>query len=198
MFKIEIVPVEKLLLNDNNPRYIRDKEFLNLVKSIQDFPEMLHARPIAVCSKYTVLGGNMRTRACIDAGLNEVPVIVLRGLTETQKREFILKDNGSFGEWDWNALANEWSDLPLQDWGIHVPDTSEFIEDPNAGSGTSAGGESDNDFLKMEFTFSTEQFNEIKRQIDNAKKRDEFCLYETDGNEDQNAVALYLIMTNRL
>lgn len=197
MFQTEMVPIEKLLLNDKNPRYIRDKEFVNLVDSIKEFPEMLHARPIAVCSEYTVLGGNMRTRACIDAGLNEVPVIVLRGLTEAQKREFILKDNGQFGEWDWNALANEWSDLPLDKYGIHVPDTSEFIEDPNAGSGDGSGS-GEQDFLKMEFSFSTEQFNEIKRQIDNAKKRDEFCLMETDGNDDQNAVALYLILTGRL
>lgn len=115
------VPISKVLPNQSNPRVIKNDKFKKLVKSIQDFPQMLDIRPIVVDSNMVVLGGNMRLKACIAAGLTEVPIIVADQLTEEQKKEFIIKDNSSFGEWDWDILANEWEISDLSDWGIDIP-----------------------------------------------------------------------------
>jgi len=104
-----------------NPRTIREEKFRLLVKSVREFPEMLHIRPIVVTDGMRVLGGNMRLRACIEAGLTEVPIIRAGNLTPEQQREFIIKDNVGFGEWDWEALGNEWDADQLADWGLDVP-----------------------------------------------------------------------------
>ena len=106
--------------NPNNPRLIKDNKFKQLVKSIQEFPEMLELRPIVIDENNIVLGGNMRLKACIEAGLTEVPVKVAT-LTEQQKNEFIIKDNVGFGEWDWDDLANNWDVQELTDWGLDIP-----------------------------------------------------------------------------
>jgi DNA modification methylase len=106
--------------NPNNPRLIKDNKFKQLVKSIQEFPEMLELRPIVIDENNIVLGGNMRLKACIEAGLTEVPVKVAT-LTEQQKNEFIIKDNVGFGEWDWDDLANSWNVEELTDWGLDIP-----------------------------------------------------------------------------
>jgi hypothetical protein len=122
------VPISKVLPNQSNPRVIKNDKFKKLVKSIEDFPQMLDIRPIVVDSNMVVLGGNMRLKACIAAGLKEVPIIVADQLTEEQKKEFIIKDNSSFGEWDWDILANEWEISDLFDWGIDIP-ASYFDDD---------------------------------------------------------------------
>ena len=119
--EIEIVKVKSLRLNPMNPRTIREEKFRLLVKSVREFPEMLHIRPIVVTDGMRVLGGNMRLRACIEAGLTEVPIIRAGNLTPEQQREFIIKDNVGFGEWDWEALGNEWDADQLADWGLDVP-----------------------------------------------------------------------------
>jgi ParB-like chromosome segregation protein Spo0J len=113
--------ISDIKLNPNNPRLIKDDKFKKLVKSIQDFPEMLSIRPIVVNGDMVILGGNMRYKACIDAGLVEVPVIVAKDLTEEQQNEFLIKDNVSGGEWDWDMLANEWNAEQLSDWGMDIP-----------------------------------------------------------------------------
>lgn len=82
---------------------------------------MLEIRPIVVNKDMVVLGGNMRLRACKEAGLKKVPVIFADDLTEDQQREFIIKDNVGFGEWDWAMLANEWDYKELDDWGLTLP-----------------------------------------------------------------------------
>lgn len=107
--------------NPNNPRLIKDDKFFKLVNSIKEFPEMLNIRPIVVNSDMIVLGGNMRLKACKEAGLKEIPVIFADDLTEEQQRQFIIKDNVGFGEWDWDILANEWDSELLEDWGVDVP-----------------------------------------------------------------------------
>lgn len=112
--------------NPNNPRVLRDDKFTKLVKSLKDFPEMMLKRPIVVDETMTVLGGNMRLRALqhIFGKAGEIPdawVSVAEGWTDEQKREFIIKDNAAFGEWDWDALANEWDAGDLTDWGIDLP-----------------------------------------------------------------------------
>lgn len=119
--KTELVKIGFVKLNENNPRIIKDNKFKKLVKSIQDFPEMLNLRPIVVNSDMVVLGGNMRLRACKEAGLKIVPIIKADNLTPEQQNEFIVKDNVGFGEWDWDILANEWDAELLSDWGVDVP-----------------------------------------------------------------------------
>jgi ParB-like chromosome segregation protein Spo0J len=113
--------ISEIKLNPNNPRLIKDDKFEKLVKSIKDFPEMLDIRPIVVNSDMVILGGNMRFKACKEAGLKEIPVIVADNLTEEQQREFLIKDNTSGGEWDFEILANEWDVEELKEWGLDVP-----------------------------------------------------------------------------
>ena len=117
---IETIKISKIKLNPNNPRLVKDDKFEKLVRSIKEFPEMLNIRPIVVNCDMIVLGGNMRLKACKEAGLDEVPIIRADNLTEDQQRQFIIKDNVGFGEWDWDMLANEWDSVELEDWGLDV------------------------------------------------------------------------------
>ena len=112
--------ISKVKPNPNNPRLIKDDKFHKLVKSIKEFPKMLEIRPIVVNDDMIVLGGNMRLKACKEAGLKEVPVIKASKLTEEEQRQFIIKDNVSGGEWDWEMLGNEWDVEQLEEWGIDV------------------------------------------------------------------------------
>jgi hypothetical protein len=114
------VKISEVKSNPNNPRQIKDDKFAKLVQSIKDFPEMLDIRPIVVNDDMVVLGGNMRFKACKEAGLKEVPIIVAENLTDEQQKEFIIKDNVSGGEWDWDMLANEWEAEQLTEWGLDV------------------------------------------------------------------------------
>lgn len=118
--KTELISINKLKNNPNNPRIIKDDKFEKLVKSIQEFPKMLELRPIVVNEDMVVLGGNMRLRACREAGLKEVYVIKASDLTQEQQEEFIIKDNIGYGEWDWDNLANSWDSEKLIDWGLDV------------------------------------------------------------------------------
>lgn len=122
----QYISPHKLKLNPDNPRTIKDTNFNKLVNSIKEFPEMLEIRPIVVNKDLVVLGGNMRLRACKEAGLKEVPYIIADDLTEEKQREFVIKDNVSGGEWDWEILANEWDAMELNEWGLDVPT---FIEE---------------------------------------------------------------------
>ena len=116
-----MIEVSKLTINPNNPRLIKDDKFKKLVNSVKEFPEMLELRPIVVNSDMVILGGNMRFRACMEAGLTEVPVIVADNLTEEQQKEFLIKDNVSGGEWDWDILENNWETAQLEAWGLDIP-----------------------------------------------------------------------------
>ena len=126
------VKLYKIKGNPLNPRVIKTDKFKKLVKSIQEFPEMLKLRPIIVDEDFMVLGGNMRLRASKDAGLKEVWIEVAEGFTDEQKKEFIVKDNVGFGEWEWDMLANEWDSVQLAEWGLDVwenPDDTIVEED---------------------------------------------------------------------
>jgi ParB-like chromosome segregation protein Spo0J len=117
---IQIVKTKEIIANDTNPRVIKDDKFKKLVQSIKDFPQMLQLRPIVVNDDMVVLGGNMRLRAVQEVGLKEVPIIKASDLTPEQQKEFIIKDNVGFGEWDWDVLANEWEPELLTEWGLDV------------------------------------------------------------------------------
>jgi len=116
------VPIHEIKANPNNPRLIKDEKFAKLVKSIKEFPEMLELRPIVVNDDMIVLGGNMRLKACKEAGLKQVPVIKASSLTPEQQKEFIIKDNVGFGEWDWELIDNEWDAEQVTEWGLDIPD----------------------------------------------------------------------------
>lgn len=115
------VKINEVKANPNNPRIIKDDKFAKLVKSIKEFPEMLNIRPIVVNADMVVLGGNMRLKACKEAGIKEVAIIKADDLTEDQQKQFIIKDNVGFGEWDWENLANQWDENDLAEWGLDIP-----------------------------------------------------------------------------
>tara|TARA_R110000772_G_scaffold223042_2_gene333439 strand:+ start:1467 stop:2075 length:609 start_codon:yes stop_codon:yes gene_type:complete len=117
---IEKVKINQIFRNPNNPRLIRDDKFKKLVKSIIEFPEMLKLRPIVVDEKNVILGGNMRYKACQQIGLKEVYIIKAQNLTEKKRKQFVIKDNVGFGEWEWDMLSNEWNSSELEDWGLDV------------------------------------------------------------------------------
>lgn len=138
--KVIYLKIEEVILNDNNPRIISETKFDKLVKSLQDFPEMAKARPLIINHDNVVLGGNMRLKAMQKAGWITVPVIKV-DWSEEKQREFVIKDNNNFGEWDWEILASEFGNEQLLDFGLELPaenynpnlspsfNTSEFTAD---------------------------------------------------------------------
>jgi len=126
--KTETVKIGNVKSNPNNPRVIKDDNFRKLVNSIKEFPKMLKIRPIVVNDDMIVLGGNMRLKACKEAGLKEVPIIKASDLTEDEQRQFIIKDNVSGGEWDWAMLNSEWDTEDLEEWGLDVPTFGDEVD----------------------------------------------------------------------
>ena len=185
------VSISEVKPNPSNPRIIKDAKFKKLVQSLKDFPEMASVRPIVVNSDMVVLGGNMRLKAMIEAGWDKVPVEVVKW-GEDKQREFIIKDNVGFGEWDWELLANEWDVQQLEDWGLDVGgfdlDSDELGTDFTLPDGDKAP------FQQMTFTLADEQAEQIKNAISDIKETEEYKYAETMGNENSNGNALYLII----
>lgn len=130
---IQKLNVEKIVLNPANPRIIKNDRFKKLVKSIREFPEMLDLRPIVVNSDFMILGGNMRFKAAKEAGLTQVPVLIAEQLSDDQQKEFIIKDNLGFGEWDWEILQDDtnWIEQDLEEWGLDLEFKTETDYIPN-------------------------------------------------------------------
>jgi hypothetical protein len=124
--EVKVVKINDIKSNPNNPRIIKDDKFKKLVESIKSFPEMANVRPIVVNTDMIVLGGNMRLKAMKEAGWKEAPIQIV-DWNEQKQKEFIVKDNVGFGEWDWDDLANNWDEQELSDWGLDLPifDTTE-------------------------------------------------------------------------
>jgi len=118
--KSELIDINKVKLNPDNPRKIVKAKFDKLVRSIKEFPQMLDIRPIVVDENLVVLGGNMRLQALKEAGYTQVPIVKAEDLTDEQKREFVVKDNISYGEWDWDILANEYDAYELDEMGMDL------------------------------------------------------------------------------
>lgn len=157
---IQKVKLSDIKSNPNNPRIIKDDKFHKLVKSIKEFPKMLEIRPIVVNQDMIVLGGNMRLKASKEAGLKEVFIVKADDLTEDEQKQFIIKDNVGFGEWDWEMLANEWEHNLLEDWGMDVP---KFEEEPEM---QDLIGDEKNKPATMKITFdSPEQLQEAEIDI---------------------------------
>ena len=173
------VTLDKIQPNTNNPRLIKDYKFNKLVKSLKDFPDMLKIRPIVVNKDFVILGGNMRYQAAIEANLKEVWITKV-DLTEDQEREFIIKDNVGFGEWDWDLLANDWDNQKLNEWGLDVwmPTETEDLEDFFK----------DEDHSKEESTvkrivleYDEDKYNEIQKVLETAKMTPEEIFLEKIG-----------------
>jgi len=187
--------LSKLKGNPSNPRIIKDDKFKKLVKSINDFPKMMALRPIVVDENFIVQGGNMRLKALQEIGFKDIPdewVKQVKDLSEDEKKQFIIKDNVGFGEWDWDDLANNWDAEQLTEWGLDIPnfvnDTDEFGTEFSLPEGDKAP------FQQMTFTLADEQATQIKNAIDEIKHTEEFKYAETMGNENSNGNAIYLII----
>jgi hypothetical protein len=190
--KIILVPIESIKENPANPRIIKDEKFRKLVDSIQNFPEMMELRPIIIDENNTVLGGNMRLKALKELGIKEAPVIYAKDLTEVQKKEFIIKDNLPFGEWDWEMIATEWDAATIEEWGLDLPGFDVNIDEmgddfslPDGGKGT---------LQQITFILADAQAEQIKNAIEEIKQTEEYKYCETFGNENTNGNALYLIV----
>jgi hypothetical protein len=170
MRNIEKVNISSVRLSPTNPRIIKDDKFHKLVRSIQEFPEMLEIRPIVVDEEGFVLGGNMRFKACKEAGLKEVYIIRANDLTEEQKKEFVIKDNASFGDWDWEVLQSEWDLDLVGDWGVDV------FEIPT---------ELDYSLLDDEDDDDGESSNKLQEKTDNIKRA--LCIPFDKGSYDESA-----------
>ena len=173
--KIEKIEINKLKPNPNNPRTINKINFKKLKKSIKDFPKMLELRPVVVDENYMVLGGNMRLQALKDLGINEVFCVQEKNLTEQQKEQFIIKDNASFGDWDWDMLANEWENAELKDWGIDVwqPEKEidyDILNEVNLEQEIQTMYEQTKKSIILEYP--SEGFEEIKKLYENLKSKE--------------------------
>jgi len=155
---IKKVKITEVISNPNNPRLIKDDKFKKLVKSILDFPDMLNVRPIVVNQDMVVLGGNMRLKAIKEAGIKEINVDIV-DWNEQQQKEFIVKDNVGYGEWDWDDLANNWDAEELTDWGLDIPnfDSDSFSTTLN---GQSINENTDTVYL---ITISNNRFDDMWR-----------------------------------
>jgi len=127
------IKIEKVLLTDiksnpDNPRTISQADLDRLSKSLQDFPEMMELREVVVDEGLTILGGNMRHLALQKIGATECIAKIVTGLTDEQKKEFLIKDNSNFGKWNFSELSENFENLPLQEWGL--PEMQQWKE-PN-------------------------------------------------------------------
>jgi len=175
------VKISKVKGNPSNPRIIKNDKFKKLVKSIKEFPEMLKLRPIVVDEDFMVLGGNMRLKASKEAGLSEVWIDIAEGLTEEQKKEFIVKDNVGFGEWEWDILANEWDSVQLAEWGLDVwenPDDA-IVEDDERYSRKIVAPtyEPKNEKPVIDDLFSTQKADELIHKIKQADLSEEELMF---------------------
>jgi len=188
---MKIVKIAEVKPNPNNPRTVKDDKFKKLVQSLKSFPEMAKVRPIVVNTDMIVLGGNMRLKAMKEAGWKEVPIEIV-DWDEEKQREFIIKDNIGYGEWDWAMIQNEWDTDQLIEWGMDVIgfdlDADKLGTDFTLPDGDKAP------FQQMTFTLADEQAEIIKNALADMKATDEYKYAETMGNENSNGNALYLIV----
>ena len=125
---MKLVNIQQIIPNSDNPRLVNTAKFEKLKKSIKNLPQMLELRPIVVDSNNIILGGNMRYKALVELGYKEVYIIQAGNLTDEQKKEFIIKDNLNYGDWDYDILANAWDSYDLEQWGLDVWVNEDDIE----------------------------------------------------------------------
>jgi hypothetical protein len=172
--------INEIKPNPSNPRIIKDEKFKKLVKSIQDFPQMLELRPIVIDENNIVLGGNMRLKACIEAGLKDVPVKQAKDLTEEQKKEFIVKDNVGYGEWDWDDLANNWDEQLLTEWGLDIPN---FDSGGFADQNKELSLDDVSDSMTITLKYTEDEYHLVKEQLLKIAATPEQAIWKLLGND---------------
>ena len=181
----------------SNPREWTRTDLDHLITSIRETPELLEARGLIVYpygGKYIILGGNMRFSALREMNEVDAPCYVMPEDTPIEKlREIIIKDNGAFGSWDYDMLANEWDDLPLSDWGVPAWDT-ENVNPDDFGEDFSLPSGDKEPFQQMTFTLADFQASEIKDALEEVKGLEEYKTMITFGNSNTNGNALALII----
>lgn len=182
--------------NPKNPRVIKDDKFKKLVESLRSFPEMLEKRPLVCVTDVDglifPLGGNMRLKAAKELKLAKIPVVMADEWTAEQRREFVIKDNVGYGEWDWQELQTNWDVEQLTEWGLDLPGFD--LDSDTLGEGFTLPDGDKAPFQQMTFTLADEQATVIKNAINDIKGTDEYKYAETMGNENSNGNALYLII----
>lgn len=171
-----LLKISQIKANPNNPRFIKDEKFKKLVKSIEEFPEMLKLRPIVIDENNMILGGNMRFKACEHLKMKEVWVERAEDLSDEKKNEFIVKDNVGFGEWDWEILGNLFEEDQLGEWGLDIPtiditDYSQHNKELNL-----SGFENQQYSIKLEYTET--DYNIVKEKLKEIGISPEKILYD--------------------
>lgn len=180
--KIEFVDISTIKENNVNPRKITKLQLEKLKKSIKDFPEMLELRPIVVDLDNSVLGGNMRLKALKELNINPVPIVKITDLPDDKKRQFIIKDNVGFGEWDWDMLNADWDMDELKDWGLDVEQFNVGDEDDEEETPYNTKIQApiyvpNEDEPALKDTYDDTKYNELIKQIDEANIDDEMKSY---------------------
>lgn len=132
--------INEIKPNPNNPRTIDSEDYAKLVKSIKDDPKLLEAKPLIIDENNVILGGNQRYLACLELGIQEVPVIKMANLTEKEKQKLLVIDNTHYGKWDMDMLANDgWEIGDLDEWGVNVDFLVPTNEEPKSIDNTKKG-----------------------------------------------------------
>lgn len=174
--KTKVVKLTEIKSNPSNPRIIKDDKFKKLVKSIKEFPKMLEIRPIVVDKDNVVLGGNMRLKACKEAGITEVTIISVEDLTKEEQQQFVVKDNLSYGEWDWDSLTKDFDMTALSDWGMDVPSFNMNIMEPqidHSDLGDKMNTYINNAIKQIVLYYELKQYQEVLETLDNISKENE-------------------------
>lgn len=172
--------ISQIKPNPENPRIIKDHKFKQLVESIKSFPQMLELRPIVIDENNVVLGGNMRLKACIEAGLKDVPVVQAKDLTDLQKKEFIVKDNVGYGEWDWDDLANNWDEQLLTEWGLDIPN---FQTDTFADLNKELSLDDVTDSMSINLKYTEEEYYIVKEALSKIASTPEQAIWKLITND---------------
>jgi ParB-like chromosome segregation protein Spo0J len=146
--------------NPNNPRVLRDDKFQKLKQSIAEFPKMLSLRPMVIDENNVVLGGNMRLRVLQELGFNDIDEAWVKrssDLTEEEKKRFIITDNVSFGEWDWDTLANDWEVVDLEAWGLEIPFYDEEVKQEES--------KEEEEFKTLELNFNAWDYKNVVARL---------------------------------
>jgi hypothetical protein len=177
--EVKVVKINDIKSNPNNPRIIKDDKFKKLVESIKSFPEMANVRPIVVNKDMIVLGGNMRLKAMKEAGWKEAPIQIV-DWDEQKQKEFIVKDNVGFGEWDWDDLANNWDAQELTDWGLDIPN---FNTEGFADKNKELSLDDVTDSMTISLKYTEEEYHIVKDALLKLASTPEQAIWKLLGND---------------
>ena len=172
--------------NPDNPRVLRGDKFQKLKQSITEFPKMMSLRPMVVDSDGIILGGNIRYRALQDLGFKEIPndwVKRAEELTEDEKRRFIIADNVGFGDWDWDALANDWDVVDLEAWGLEIPGFDERGEIDYSDKNQEIDVEDLEGLMTINLKYTEEDYWKVKEQLSKVAHTPEQAVWKLLRNE---------------